>query len=353
MKLGARIIKTGIAVCLSLYIASLLGLHPIIFAALASVLAIQPSLYRSWQNVLDQLQSNTIGAIMAITFTSFLGNSPFVVGLVVIIVIAINLQLRFEKSITLSIVTVIAIMESSQTEFIWFALDRFLLILIGIGSSALVNVLFLPPKYEDKLYSKVQEINTDILSYLRATNLNELEDRTTRAESKRLKEEIVQLEHVYMLFKEERTYFRKVKYTKTRKLVLFRKMLQTTKKSFYLFKLIERSQAELELIPQDLHEFIMEEINLLTNYHEKILLKYEGKLKIIHPHVPEPHIVEGRQQLLEQFISGYQDKEQALEEQWINLFPLIAAIVDYYYELERLDKLVNGYHSFHADIEEK
>lgn len=349
MKLGARIIKTGIAVCLSLYLATLLGLDPIVFAALASVLAIQPSLYRSWQNVLDQLQSNTIGAILAITFTYFLGNDPFVVGLVVIIVIAINIQLRFEKSITLSIVTVIAIMESSQTEFIWFALDRFLLILIGIGSSALVNVLFLPPKYEDKLYSKIQEVNTHLLSYLRASNWNELEDKTVREETKRLKGEIVQLEQVYTLFKEERTYFRKVKYTKTRKLVLFRKMLQVTNKAHYLFKQIERNQTDLEILPPELHDLIKEEISLLTNYHEKVFLKYEGKLKIHHPHVPEQQVLEGRQEVLQQFIREYQAKDQAVEQQWINLFPVIAAIIEYYNELERLDKLVDGYHSFHSN----
>ncbi|GAA0370023.1 FUSC family protein [Bacillus horti] len=353
MKLGARIIKTGIAVCLSLYIAALLQLEPIVFAALASVLAIQPSLYRSWQNIVDQLQANTIGAVLAIMFAYFLGNDPFVVGLVVIIVIAINLQLRFEKSITLSVVTVIAIMESVQADFLMFAFDRFLLILIGIGASAVVNVLFLPPKYEDRLYSQIQEANNSLLTYLRASSMNEFDDKTYRAESKRLKEELSQLEHTYSLYKEERTYFRKMKYTKTRKLVLFRKMLQTTNKALYLFKQLERNQPALAMLPEQLQQLIKEEIDLLTNYQEKIFLKYEGKLKIKHPHVPEPQVLLGRQQVLEKFIKEYQEKDSSLEERWIHMFPAIAAIIDYYHELERLDKLVEGYHSFHAEDSEK
>ncbi|MFS8580885.1 MAG: aromatic acid exporter family protein, partial [Novibacillus thermophilus] len=52
MKIGARILKTGVAVGLALYISRFLGLEPIIFAGIAATVTVQPALYRSWQNSL-------------------------------------------------------------------------------------------------------------------------------------------------------------------------------------------------------------------------------------------------------------------------------------------------------------
>ena len=56
MKLGARILKTGIAIILALFIASLLpneaGLKAI--AGVSAVVAMQPSVFRSIKTVSDQ-----------------------------------------------------------------------------------------------------------------------------------------------------------------------------------------------------------------------------------------------------------------------------------------------------------
>lgn len=347
MKLGARIIKTGIAVSLSLYIAMIFNLEPILFAAVAAVLSIQPSLYRSWQNVLEQVQANLIGAILAISFSYFLGNDPIIVGLVVILVIAINIHLKMDKSIALAIITVIAIMESTTGNFFLFALDRFLLILIGIGSSVLVNAIFLPPKYEDRLYAKIHHMNQSMLSYLRSSTSNEFDDKTLREEVQRLKEELTAIDQLYLLYKEERTYFRKVKYSKTRKLVLFRQMIQTVAKALSLLRNIERHQYELHALPKELRGIIQQEIEMLTNYNEKILLKYEGKIKAKHPRHISTGIFEGREALVSNFMQLYQKQQKEDHEDWVQLFPIVSKIIDYSDQLERLDKLIQGYYSFH------
>lgn len=60
MKLGARILKTGIAIVLALYLATWLGLPTPVFAGIAAVFAIQPSIYRSFLTIVDQVQANII-----------------------------------------------------------------------------------------------------------------------------------------------------------------------------------------------------------------------------------------------------------------------------------------------------
>lgn len=348
MKFGARILKTGVALTVSLYIAMYFQLDPVIFAALAAVLSVQPTLYRSWQNILDQIQANLIGAVFAISFTYLLGNEPFMVGIVVMLVIAINLQLKFEKAIPLSIITVIAIMESTTGNFLSFATDRFLLILTGIGSALIVNAFFLPPKYEEKLYSKIQETNRLILEYLRSSALNELEDRKYREDYKLMNQAFDQLDDLYTLYKEERTYFQKVRYSKARKVVIYRQMIKCSKRAFYLLGRSERQQNDLICLSEELKEQLHREVELLTNYHDKIFLKFEGKIKTQHPHLPASEIFKGREGLLSNFVQLYNDQEnEEARTQWLHIFPVLSRVIDYSDDLDHLDKLVENYHSFH------
>ena len=57
--------KTGLAVTLALYLAMLFDFKSPVVAAIAAIFAMQPSIYRSWRYFLDQLQTSTLGAILA------------------------------------------------------------------------------------------------------------------------------------------------------------------------------------------------------------------------------------------------------------------------------------------------
>lgn len=74
LRLGARIFKTGIAIILAMSIASLLpddvGLKAL--AGVSAVVAMQPSIYRSFKTVSDQALGNVIGAILSVTMVTIL-----------------------------------------------------------------------------------------------------------------------------------------------------------------------------------------------------------------------------------------------------------------------------------------
>ena len=133
MKIGARSLKTGLAVILSLYVAYAFNLTPITMAAIAAAFAVQPSVYRSYQSLIDNVQGNLIGAAVAILFVLFIGNNPVIIGLAVIIVIIFHLKLKLHSTITLTMVTVISIMGGTPPNepFIIFALNRVYLFLSG------------------------------------------------------------------------------------------------------------------------------------------------------------------------------------------------------------------------------
>ena len=85
MKLGARILKTGIAIVLSLLIAQSLELPSPVFAGIAAIFAVQPTIYRSYLSIIEQIQGNTIGALLAAISVLLFGNNVFIIGLAAII----------------------------------------------------------------------------------------------------------------------------------------------------------------------------------------------------------------------------------------------------------------------------
>ena len=105
--------------------------HPV-FAGIAAIFAIQPSIYRSYLTIVEQIQGNVIGAVIAISFVLIFGHQLVVIGLAAVIIILIMIKLGLEKSISLALVMMIAIMEIQGDEFLSYALLRFLTIIIGV-----------------------------------------------------------------------------------------------------------------------------------------------------------------------------------------------------------------------------
>ncbi|MEH7495811.1 FUSC family protein, partial [Neobacillus niacini] len=158
MKLGPRVIKTGIAVTFALYICSILNLESAVFAGIAAIFTIQPSIYRTWKQIWNQAQTNIIGAIFAFLGLYFLGNDPFSIGLVIILLISISLKLKMAETISLTVVTVLAIMSAPGDEDWFFALNRFIVTFIGMATALLVNIFVYPPNYKKNYLNKINEI---------------------------------------------------------------------------------------------------------------------------------------------------------------------------------------------------
>ncbi|ADC50230.1 MULTISPECIES: FUSC family protein [Alkalihalophilus] len=347
MKLGARIFKTGLAIIVSLYFAIWVGLEPPMFAALAAAFAIQPSIYRTFQTILEQVQANVIGAVLGVIFVMTFGHEPFVVGLVVILAIAIILKVKLEPTtIPLAIVTIIIVMESPADNFIEFATGRFMLIIIGVFAAFLVNLLFIPPRYETKLYHKMLKATEDIIQWTMLFLRKDADPRMLKRDISRLDEQMVKLDNLYLLYKEERNYFLKNKYGKARKIVLFRQMLITTKKSFIVLKNLERRSEELHQLPCEVQKEIEMQLNRLTQYHDRILLRYVGKVQSLPADETVQEINDGKAALTDLYINLYDDPD-TVRTQWLHILPAVSQIVEYQEQLEHLDHLVDSFFSYH------
>ncbi|KMK74929.1 aromatic acid exporter family protein [Alkalihalobacillus pseudalcaliphilus] len=349
MKLGARIFKTGLALALAMYSAIWLGFEGATFAAIAAAFAIQPSIHRTFQTILDQVQANVIGAVLAVIFVLTFGHEPFVVGVVVILVIAIISKLKLEAStIPLAIVTVIIIMESPAENFVSFATDRFLLIMLGVLTAFIVNLFFIPPRYETKFYQSMLKESDNINQWMMLLVRNDADSRSLKGDMKRLDTQIQKLDNLYNLYKEERNYLQRNKYSKARKLVLFRQMLITLKQSQAVLINLERRSEDISNLPKAIQEEFEQQLDLLTNFHNRILLRYIGKVTSSPSKEILDDLATGKEALAKKFIDFY--NQDAIDQQtWMHTFPAVSQIIEYHEELAHLNHLVNSFFKYHTE----
>lgn len=340
MKLGARIFKTGIAIVVALFVAELLQLPNAVFAGIAAIFAIQPTLYRSYLTIVEQIQGNLIGAITAITFVLIFGHQIVTVGLAAVIIILIMLKLGLEKSISLALVTMIAIMEIKGDAFLSFAFLRLVTLVIGVLSAFIVNLLFMPPKYETKLFQAIHQGQDEIIRWIRLAGRQASEHIATKKSLDKLKERLTQVDLLYSLFKEERSYFKRNTIAKSRKLVIYRQMIATSKSSYEVLARLHKFENELINLPEHFRMMIQERLDALLTYHEQVHLKFVGKLKSdkMIDNLSGEFIQ--RQEVMDIFAKEIAISKEEEEFSAYHLLHVLSSILNYEEQLEHLDRLI-------------
>lgn len=340
MKLGARIFKTGIAIVVALFVAEMLQLPNAVFAGIAAIFAIQPTLYRSYLTIIEQIQGNLIGAITAVTFVLVFGHQIVTVGLAAVIIILIMLKLGLEKSISLALVTMIAIMEIKGDEFLSFALLRLVTIVIGVLSAFIVNLLFMPPKYETKLFQAIHQAQDEIIRWIRLAGRQASEHIATKKSLDKLSERLTQVDLLYSLFKEERSYFKRNTVAKARKLVIYRQMIATSKSSHEVLSRLHKFENELSSLPEHFRMMIQERLDALLTYHEQIHLKFVGKLKSDKMIDKMSGEFIQRQEVMDIFAKEIAITKEEEEFSAYHLLHVLSSILNYEEQLEHLDRLI-------------
>ena len=340
MKLGARILKTGIAIVIALLISEALHLPNPVFAGISAIFAIQPSIYRSFRTIIEQIQGNIIGAIVAVTFVLLFGHHTVFIGVAAIVIILIMLHFELEKSISLALVTMIAIMEIQDDAFLNFALLRFVTIVIGVLSAFVVNLLFFPPKYEVKLFRTIHFMQDEIIRWLRLASRQASEHEAMREALKKIKEDLEESEKLYKLFKEERALFQKNTIVKSRKLVVYRQMLATSTSSYDLLKRLHQYNNEIVKLPEHFQMMIQERMDTLLTYHEQLHLKFVGKLKDDTSHISGREDYIQRHEVMDIFMNEISLAKEDEQFSPYHLLHVLSSLLYYDEQLERLDTLI-------------
>ncbi|AIQ12708.1 FUSC family protein [Paenibacillus durus] len=332
MNFGARVLKTGLAVTLALYLATLLKFPSPTGAGIAAIFALQPSIYRSWRHFLDQIQTSTIGAVMALLGGMLLSNQPIAVGIVSILVIMLSMKMNRADTIGLTLVTVISVMDASGQ---WqFALNRFLMIMTGVVSAFFINILVIPPKPRKQYINQIESVFSSLSLLLRTAVSHEMKESVFRDEKNSLEGSIRSLADKYALFEEEQKKLRKPKYSETRQMVVYKNLLSSLQKGYEVLDAIDRHYFQAER-SEETNAVFDRHLELLIKYHEHILLKFQDKIK---PGISETGpLGDDNDSFLESVVQGYEHGSASR----LRLAVVAGAVYDYGYQLERLDRVAD------------
>lgn len=160
MVIGARTLKTGIAVTAALFICKFFYIEPASFAAITAVVNMQPSVSKSLNNAWQQIGVHLLAATLSLLVGLFIGTNPISIGATVISLILICNWIGWSGGIIFGIVSIIFILDSPPDAFLIHALSRSLSIFVGLAVALVINRVLAPPRYKVKLMANLQSLLT-------------------------------------------------------------------------------------------------------------------------------------------------------------------------------------------------
>lgn len=165
MKLGARIIKTGIAVTITMFLCKLINLEPAFFGAVSAVINMQPSIFLTIKTAKDQIMVHILGVTTGLAFGYVFGSNPIIMGIITILLISLHIRFKFRSNVTMGIIAALFILSSSAEQFLPHALARTGVIFVGLSVAMFVNIILWPPRYKQQFKEKLLASNQQAVEY--------------------------------------------------------------------------------------------------------------------------------------------------------------------------------------------
>ncbi|KPH76452.1 MULTISPECIES: FUSC family protein [Bacillaceae] len=334
--IGPRMLKTGLAVTLTLLVTGMLNLQLDIIAAIASVLAMQQSIMRSVTYIKEVLIGNGVAVIFSLLGTFLLGTHPLSVGAVVIISIAINIKLGLNKTVSLTALTIMAMMLASDDSINFvYIVERISLIAIGVIAAFLVNAFIFPPDHKKNLYNLVKKTSEKIHFLLRVIPNKTLSIPKQKEEDREIEKLISKAKDYYEIISDERNrLFIKNKMEFLRSIIIYKHMIRVLERQYTLIIHLEKNLGEIE--DSSTRSYLIKKlISGLNGYSENIFLMYEEKVKL------DLDLQKEIKAAMHVTINNLIDELQGSEfTKWSYVFPIANSLIELFDELDKLERMV-------------
>lgn len=349
MRLGARMLKTGLGVAIAILLGEWLPVIEPSLPAFTAAIGIQQTVKKSYNIVINRVLGAVLGGIVAVFMLSLFGNNGLVVGLTVILLIAILNALKLANVITLSTVTLIIIMLGDSNAIFYSAAIRVVESIIGVLISFLVNTFIWPPKYDRVLYEEINHTNSEVLIRLRAILRKNGEYSSLNHDLQWTDDQIQQIRLYFNMLTEEQVWSKKQASILKRKLVVFRAFIKALREARSLLFVLHSNTNIVFSIPEHLRRHIRGRIETLCAAHEQIFLKFDGRISPTEVNFFQS-TTEKRQQLIDEiFEEAKLDsiKSSADIEKSNGLLLITGAMIRYEDALIHLNTLVRSYRTNH------
>jgi uncharacterized membrane protein YgaE (UPF0421/DUF939 family) len=337
--IGPRMVKTGLAVALTLLITGILNLELAIVAAIASVIAMRPSIMRSYTYIKEVVISNSIGLCFALAGYFLLGSHPLSVGAMVVLAIAINVRLGLTKTVSLTTLTVVVMMIGTGEGMTFsYVIQRLSLVAIGVLSAFIINVVVFPPNHDKNLFKMIKKASEKTNFLLRVSTNNTMSVPQVKAEDKEMEDMIDDAKDYFEIIYDERNnIFIRNRIRFFRNIIIYKHMIQVLIKKKELIRQIEKHFEQIEENAGNKKFLIKKLVNEISNYSENIVMLYEDKI------VLDKDLQKEAKAAMQITINNLIDELQGSEfDKWTVVFPIASSIIELFYELDKLERFVRG-----------
>ena len=346
MKIGARTLKTGLAIALSIIVSIVLipGSTGIL-AGIAAVTTTMPSVRKSYEMFIKRTESNVIGGIVAVIALYTIGPGPITTGIASIIAIVILNYLKLSDVLVLSVITVVAVMLTTNDVYYIAALNRVLDTVIGVTVTFIINWLVYPPQYDETFYNTLLTSSGDLFSLIRAEVRSNISFSIMHQDLIKVKDSVASLDDLFDLIRGEMLPYKSNRHTVARKYVIYKHMVEANRDAYYLLTALHENDHVYNNFDEDLKLMVRERVEILLMAHEQILMKFEGKI-----FVDEVNFMDTNNEYRHKYIQAfYQQSFKELEKDYgrrtdVNgVIHLMSAIYAYEEEVLKLNNLIKSY----------
>jgi len=161
--IGWRIIKTGIAVALCIWIAQLLKFEYPFYSAIAAVIAMQATIEGSLKTGLHRMKGTIVGAVTGYAFALVMVKSPWWTGLGLVLTMTILKLMKWQEAMSIASVVFIAISVNLTGQPLDYALNRIIDTALGIIIAYFVNRWVFPPRYHKETEKSFQDARHHVI----------------------------------------------------------------------------------------------------------------------------------------------------------------------------------------------
>lgn len=138
-----RVIKTVVAVFISIYLAQSMHLDFALSAGLLAILGIDVTLRRSMRSVAVRILSTITALVLASIFFHFLGFSIWTISLYILLIYPVLVRVKMADGVVSSSVIVFHIVDKQEVTLANIG-NEIMLLLISMVTATVINVLYMP-----------------------------------------------------------------------------------------------------------------------------------------------------------------------------------------------------------------
>lgn len=161
-----RVIKTALGAFLAVWIANFLGIRYGVTAGIVSIISIQATKKESFKIALERLVASVVGLFIAATAFYFLGYTPLVFGLFILVFMPICLKFNLFQGFLATVVLATHIL-AEQDISVKILLNEIFILALGAGTAIILN-LYMPDvtKRLENSHEEINKLMKKILNYM-------------------------------------------------------------------------------------------------------------------------------------------------------------------------------------------